>query len=68
MPKLEVLARELETFTDRKDLARVIEHIRNDAYPIDGIVRELIALKMKYFAQKLKSGYYELNKETQNDK
>lgn len=55
IPKLEELARELETL-NQKDLAT---KARNDSYPRGELIKELIAAKLKLFAAKISSGYYD---------
>ena len=68
MPKLEDLAKELETMIDRKaELSGLITHVRDDNYNRDLLLKELINHKLRYFAQKLKSGYYELIERLKNE-
>ena len=66
METLETLARELVTLTenptysDRYDLInKIIEKIRSsEDYPRDVIVEELKQANLRFFANKVASGYY----------
>lgn len=65
LPKLEILARELETIQKGQDknLSDIIYHARNDNYPQKELIDELIKAELRFFAGKVASGYY-LLKET----
>jgi len=62
-PKLEILAKELETLRDGKGLKidDLIKKCRNDDYPRKFLVRDLEESNLGFFAEKLAYGYYELN-------
>jgi hypothetical protein len=68
-PKLEVLAQELETLRDGKGMRvdDLIKKARNDDYPRESMVRDLGEAHLKFFAEKLATGYYELNIEKDNN-
>lgn len=59
MAKLERLANELETMTDRPELADLIAHVRDDSYDRTLLVQELKDNKLGFFAHKLAEGAYE---------
>ncbi len=62
MPKLEELARELESIHDRKEeLVPLVEHTRDDSYDRDLLLQEILDAKLGYFAAKLAKGYYDDN-------
>jgi len=67
-PKLEILAQELETLRDGKGMKidDLIKKTRNDDYPRTALERDLTEAKLKFFAEKLHTGYYELKKEPDN--
>ncbi len=60
-PKLETLARELETIRDgqKKDIGWLIENARNDNYPRHALIADLVLVELKFFAKKVESGYYD---------
>lgn len=62
-PKLEVLAKELETLRDGKGMKinDLIKKCRNDDYPREFLVRDLTEAELGFFAEKVAYGYYELN-------
>lgn len=66
LPKLETLAKELESMRDEK-LAGLIKKCRNDDYPKDALVRDLKEAKLSFFADKVAYGYYELKMEKKED-
>jgi len=67
LPKLEILARELESMRDKK-LIGLIKKCRNDDYPKDALVRDLKEAKLKFFADKVSYGYYEKYAEIKEEK
>ena len=67
LPKLEILARELESMRDEK-LIGLIKKCRNDDYPKDALVRDLKEAKLKFFADKVSYGYYEKYAEIKKEK
>ena len=68
MAKLEELAKELETFTDRqKEFRDILIHIRNDGYPRETLIKELVSLRLRYFAEKVRNNYYELIEKIKNE-
>lgn len=68
------LAREVESVQqgykergERTNLSNLLNHINDQTYPTDMIVRELITLKLKWFAQKIVTNQYastEVNEDT----
>ena len=58
---LEVLAKEITTIGTGKgkDYSDLIYNIRNNEYPREELIRDLINNQLKYFAGKLHDGYYE---------
>jgi len=58
MPKLEVLAKELESL-GKANLKDVIAHVRDDNYSRERLIKELIAAKCRFFAGKLATGVYD---------
>lgn len=65
-PILEELAKELETLQkgsaekgEVKDYKDLIAHSRNDGYSRALLISELVAAKLKYFADKVTARYYE---------
>ena len=66
LPKLETLAKELESMRN-DNLIGLIKKCRNDDYPKDALVRDLKEAKLGFFADKVAYGYYELKmKEEEN--
>jgi len=59
-PKLEKLAKELETQPTAEAMKVIIEHVRDNDYLRYKLVRELRLAKMGYFAGKLENGYYDI--------
>lgn len=60
LPKLERLAREIETMQD-PELASLVLHARDNMYDRDTLIQELIDAHLRFFAKKLKDGYYDEN-------
>lgn len=65
MPKLEILAQELETVAAGKgcDWRGLVFRVRDDHYSRDALIEELKAMKLKFFADKLASRYYDNHQE-----
>lgn len=59
-PKLEILARELESMRQER-LHDLIKKCRNDDYPREFLIRDLKEADLGFFAEKVTYGYYELN-------
>lgn len=61
-PKLEILAREITTVANGtgNDFSNLIKNIRDDNYPKDRLIQDLIRHRLSYFANKLNGGYYEI--------
>jgi len=57
MPKLEELAKELESL-GKDNLKDIIAHVRDDNYDHFRLVKELTAAKCTFFAWKLRVGAY----------
>lgn len=57
-PKLERLARELETMRNPQ-LDELIAHVRNDKYDRETLIRELVDARLRFFANRLKEMYYD---------
>ncbi len=60
IPKLEELARELETL-NRPDLAGLISQVRDDSFDRANLIDQMLALQLGFPASKLKNGYYDSN-------
>lgn len=58
-PKLDILAKELESMHD-DSLAGLIKKCRNDDYPREFLIRDLKEANLGFFAEKVAYGYYEL--------
>lgn len=62
LPKFERLARELETFTERKiELEPLIASIRNQTISKEDLVKELQKARLGYFANKVLDDFYRDN-------
>ena len=61
-PKLEKLAKEIETMPNSDQLVTLIEHIRDNDYVRYKLIEEMRMAKLRYFARKLHIGFYDINR------
>jgi len=61
LPKLKILARELQTIEDGqdRDLTELINHVLDDDYPRKELISELMDNDLSFFAGKVASRYYD---------